>query len=78
MLIKKNMKVYIHSLIDTDDLNLSREEKKALILDIDLGVAEVNFTLEICKSLVDSLIKNGESNKEEIIQYLFGKNETKT
>lgn len=66
------MKIQITTILDTDDLTqLAKSDKKELILDLDGSVAEVDFTLDICREMIQSLIRNGESNREKIAKHLF-------
>lgn len=66
------MKIQITTTLDTDDLTqMSKSDKKELILDLDNSVAEVDFTLDICREMVQDMIDNGDSNREEIIKHLF-------
>lgn len=66
------MKIQITTILDTDDLTqISKSDKKELILDLDNSVAEVDFTLDICREMVQDMISNGDSNREEIIKHLF-------
>lgn len=70
------MKLNLDISVEKDDLSetlregLSREELIKLILSLDEGVAEVNFTLELLESLIKSL--KSDLNEAEIYEELKG------
>jgi hypothetical protein len=65
------MKLNILSNIDTSDLILDKEQIKELILELDGSRGEIDFTLDIIKSLISSLIEDDGMTKEEIIKEIF-------
>lgn len=66
------MKINLNATIDTEDFaHFSEQDAKELILDIDSSRASVDFTLDIIKSLVNSLIEGSDITKEEIIKEIL-------